>query len=236
MTEPWHVAWPATAPEALPLTPVPRRIDGHAAMGGATYAKTLSRDNRWNQWIYVRAADAVWVSMGGSAPSNDARSQVVAPPGQWLQLPARTDLYTRRVGSADVSGSLEVFRSPLVIDTVPMGPSGFFHRAKPGFDLDSFVTPAGVTMRMLALIRTGTRSGNEIFDVNDNRGMLVDGDNRLEDVDGAGGGITVGRMQVNSPGSRIWLNRTGSGDADFSDGFGGETGETYAGQPCTSNS
>ena len=82
-------------------------------------------------------------------------------------------------------------------------------------------------MRVLALIETGPLTGNEVFDTSDNRGELVDGDNILEDVDGADS-ITVGRFQATSSGDQVVLNRRG-GSANFSAGFGGEAGEAYAG-------
>ena len=93
--------------------------------------------------------------------------------------------------------------------------------------LSDFATPAGSDMRVLALIETGTLNGNEVFDTNDNRGALLDGDNVIENVNGSGASITVGRFQVDSGGGRITLNRRG-GSGNFRDGFGGEAGEVYA--------
>ena len=97
----------------------------------------------------------------------------------------------------------------------------------PPLTLADWTAPAGIDMRVLALIETGTLAGNEVFDTADNRGALVDGDNILENVDGADS-ITVGRFQATSDGGQIVLNRR-AGSANFSAGFGGETGESYAG-------
>ena len=97
----------------------------------------------------------------------------------------------------------------------------------PPLTLADWIAPADIDMRVLALIETGTLAGNEVFDTSDNRGSLVDGDNILENVDGADS-ITVGRFQATFDGGQIVLNRR-AGSANFSAGFGGEAGESYAG-------
>ena len=97
----------------------------------------------------------------------------------------------------------------------------------PPLTLADWTAPAGIVMRVLALIETGTLAGDEVFDTADNRGSLVDGDNILENVDGADS-ITVGGFRAKADGGNIALTRS-AGSVNFSAGFGGEVGESYAG-------
>ena len=89
----------------------------------------------------------------------------------------------------------------------------------------SFSIPSGVEMRALFVVESGTPAGNEIFDTQDNRGRVVEGDNIAEDTNG-GNGITLGRMQRALNGSGFIFNKRG-GDGAFNLGF--ITGGNYDG-------
>ena len=81
-------------------------------------------------------------------------------------------------------------------------------------------------MVVLALIETGTLATNEVFDTNDNRGSLLDGDNILDDPGGDSSvSIVIGRAQVNAGGLTFTFNRRG-GSGNFRDWFG-DPGEPY---------
>ena len=167
------------------------------------------------------AIDYAWVVSGGTLNNASAVSPVWTRPDVSADTAFSINLTitARGTGTNAANGTSDTATSPQRSATV--------RNVLAALVLSDFDTPDGIDMRVLALIETGTLAGNEVYDANDNRGSLLDGDNTIENVNGSGAFITVGRFQVDSGGGRITLNRRG-GSGNFRDGFGGEAGEVYA--------
>ena len=109
-----------TGTAALPITRAPNTIIGDADLGASAYASRVAAHATRGRWARIYVDAAMWYAYGTAVPTVDDNSAILTAGSHWISIPAGQAVYTKRVGVADVVGSIEIWETwPLLINTDP---------------------------------------------------------------------------------------------------------------------